>query len=142
MILLEIPRPAVEEGKAFFPESGRFGRHQAPAIPSPPVPLPLEYLHQELPLPLASATPRSIWVGDHRSPKINLSPEAPSAAELAAGDFLHLRRPCDHRKDRLGVADPSLLLDAREKTPFAGDDRRTPRLGSGREEEGVGTGET
>ena len=95
------------------------------------MPLPLQSLHQDLSLPLASATPRSILVGDHRSPKITLSP---------SGDSLHLRRPCDHRKDRLGVADPSLLLDACEKMPFAGDDRRTPRLCSGREEEGVGIG--
>ena len=81
-------------------------------------------------------------IGNHIRPKITLFPEAPSAAELAAGDSLHLRRPCDHRKDRLGVAEPFLLLYAREKTPFAGNDRRTPRLGSGREEEGVGTGQT
>ena len=31
MILLVLPWPAVEQGKAFFPESGRFGRRQAPA---------------------------------------------------------------------------------------------------------------
>ena len=50
--------------------------------------------------------------------------------------------PYDHKEDCLGVADPSLHPDAREEPPFAGDDRRTPRLCSGREEEGVGTGQT
>ena len=75
-------------------------------------------------------------------PKHHFVPEAPSTVELAAGDSLHLRRPYDHREDRLGVADPSLHLDAREEPPFAGDNRRTPRLCSGREEEGVGAGQT
>ena len=53
-------------------------------------------------------------------------PEAPSAAELAAGDSLRPRRPVDQRKDRLGVADPSLASDALEEPPFAGDDRQNP----------------
>ena len=42
VILLELPWPTFEEGKAFFPESGQFGRRQAPvdsvttrASPSP-----------------------------------------------------------------------------------------------------------
>ena len=68
--------------------------------------------------------------------------EAPSATKLAAGDSLHPRRPCDHRKDRLGVADPSLRSDAHEETPFAGDDRRTPRLGSGQRKRREKTSQT
>ena len=68
--------------------------------------------------------------------------EAPSATELAAGDSLHARRPCDHRKDRLGVTDPSLRSNAREETPFAGDDRRTPRLGSGQRKRREKTSQT
>ena len=64
------------------------------------------------------------------------------AAELAAGDSLRPLRPFDYREDRLGVADPSLHLDAREEPPFASDDRRMSRLCSGREEEGVGTSQT
>ena len=34
--------------------------------------------------------------------KITLPPKLPSAAELAAGDFLHLRRPYDYRSNHLG----------------------------------------
>ena len=142
MILLELPWPAFEEGKAFFPESGQFGRRQAPVDSvatrassspiSPPRTLPSSREHN----------PSLNFGWRPPQPKNHFVPEAPSAVELAAGDSLHLRRPCDHRKDRLGVADPFLLLDARKKTPFAGDDRRTPRLCSGREEEGVGTGQT
>ena len=133
---------AKRPGEAFFPESGWFGRRQAPAESiatsaspsrlSPPRTLPSSRKHNPS-LNFGRRPPQ---------PKHHFVPEAPSAEELAAGDSLHLRRPCDHRKDRLGVADPSVLLDAREKTSFAGDDRRMPRLCSGREEEGVGTGQT
>ena len=92
------------------------------------MPLPLDSLHQELSHPLASTTPRSILAGDHRSPKLAIHPNAPSAAELAAGDSFHPRLPYDHRKDRLGVVDPSLHSDAREEPPNAGEDRQSPRL--------------
>lgn len=81
-------------------------------------------------------------LGNHygRNPQIHRS--LPSAAELAADDSLRPHHSLDHREDRLGVADPSLHSDAREEPPFVGDDRRTPRLCSGREEEGWGTGQT
>ena len=90
------------------------------------MPLHLHSVHQELSLPLASTTPRSILAGDHRSPKLTIHPNAPSAAELAAGDSLHPRLPYDHRKDRLGVADTFLHSDAHEEPPNAGEDRRSP----------------
>ena len=142
VILLVLPWPAVEQGKAFFLESDWFDRRQAPAdsIATSASPSPLSPPRT---LPSSREHNPSLNFGRRPpQPKNHFVPEAPSAAELAAGDSLHLRRPCDHRKDRLGVEDPYLLLDAREETPFAGDDRRTPRLGSGREEEGVGTGQT
>ena len=136
------PQPAIVGGRPSSPSPANAAAATALAIPAPPDPPPLHYLHQELPLPLVNPSPYSILIETHCGGKLTLSPKPPSAAELAAGDSLHLRLPCDHRKDRLGVADPSLLLDAREKTPFAGDDHRMPRLCSGREEEGVGTGQT
>ena len=69
-------------------------------------------------------------------------PEAPSAAELAAGDSLRPRRPVDHREDRLGVADPSLPLNALEEPPFAGDDHRNPAPARAEEKEGEAIGQT
>ena len=104
------------------------------ANPAPPAPPPLRSLHQELPHSPANPTPYLILIGSHRRQQITLSPELPSAAELAAGDTLHLRQPRDHRENRPGCADPSLPSGAREEQPNAGDDRRSPApLGQRRE---------
>ena len=43
----------------------------------------------------------------------------PSAAELAAGDFLRPHLPSTHREDRLGLADPSLPSGHRGELPIA-----------------------
>ena len=100
----------------------------------PPEPPPLHSLRQKPPHPPVNPSPYSILIGNHRRLKTTLPPKLPSAAELAAGDFLHLRRPYDHRENRPSRADPSLPSGAREEQPNAGDDRRSPApLGQRRE---------
>ena len=142
VILLELPWPAFEEGKAFFPESGQFGRRQAPvdsvatrASPSP--------ISPPRTLPPSRVGNPSINFGRRPpQPKDHFVPEASSAAELAAGDLLHLRRPYDHWENRPSHADPSLPSDAREELPNTGEDRRSPRLCSARGRGGSATGQT
>ena len=65
---------------------------------------------------------------DRRPPehKSHFATVALSAAELAAGDSFHLRRPNNRLEDRLGLAVPSPPLDAREALPFVDGDRRSP----------------
>ena len=82
--------------------------------------------HQELPRSLAELPSYPTSVGDHRSTKVTSPPWLFSAAELAAGDSFHLRRPINHPEDRLGLAVPSPPLDAREAPPFVDGDRRSP----------------
>ena len=65
-------------------------------------------------------------IGNHRHLKTTLPPKLPSAAELAAGDFLHLRRPYDYQSDHLGPLNPLVASAFRTEPPFAGDDRRSP----------------
>ena len=95
---------------------------------------PLRSLHQEPSHPPVNSFPCLILIGSHRHHKLTLSPKLPFAAELAAGDFLHLQRPYDHRENRPSRADPSPPSGPREEQPNAGDDRRSPApLGQRRE---------
>ena len=66
------------------------------------------------------------------------APEPPSAAELAAGDFLRPHLPNDHREDRPGLADPSLPSGPRGELPFVDGDRRSPASARAEREEGEG----
>ena len=103
-------------------------------------------MHQDLPYPPKRHRPTPLEPAElpslpdtarnhhGRNPQIHRS--LPSAAELAAGDSLHPRLPYDHRKDRLGVADPFLHTDAREEPPNTGEDRRSPASVRPEEEEG------
>ena len=113
-------------GEALFPNSGWFGRRRAPvqyvaashsfAQPTPPV---------TSPCPCGAAQHLSLYRRPPE-PKTHSTPVAPSAAELAAGDSFHLRRPSDHQGDRLGLASPSLPSGALEEPPFVAGDRRSP----------------
>ena len=117
-----VDRPVV----AIFPNSGRFGRRRAPvqyatartspAHPTPPVASPCPCGAAQLP----NLDRRPL------EPKNHFTTVAPSAAELAAGDSFHLRRPSDHQGDRLGLASPSLPSDALEEPPFVAGDRLSP----------------
>ena len=66
------------------------------------------------------------------------APEPPSAAELAAGDFLRPHLPSAHREDRPGLADPSLPSGPRGELPFVDGDRRSPASARAEREEGEG----
>jgi len=113
-------------GEALFPNSGQLGRRQVPvryiaashslAQPTPPVASPCPCGAAQLPN-LDRRPPE---------PKNHFTTVAPSAVELAAGDFLHPRRPSDHQEDRLGLAGPSPPSDALEEPPFVAGDRRSP----------------
>ena len=86
--------------------------------------------------------PYSILIGNHRRLKTTLPPKLPSAAELAAGDFLHLRRPYDYRSDHLGPLNPLVASAFQTEPPFAGDDRRSPAPLGQRRETTRATGQT
>ena len=66
------------------------------------------------------------------------APEPPSAAELAAGDFLRPHLPSAHREDRPGLAGPSLPSGALEEPPFVDGDRRRPATVRAERKEGEG----
>ena len=129
-------------GKAFFPESGRFGRRQVPADSVATSASPSPFTPPRTLPPSSEHNPTLNFGRRPPQPQTHFVPEASSAAELVADDSLRPHHSHDHREDRLGVADPSLHSDAREEPLFAGDDRRMSRLCSGREGEGVGTSQT
>ena len=120
------PQAVVWPGEVLFPNSGRFGRRQAPvkfvaashsfAQPAPPVVSPSPCRAAQLPN-FGRRPP------EHKNHFTNV---APSAAELAAGDSFHLRRPSDHQGDRPSLAVPSPPSGAREEPPFVDGDRRRP----------------
>ena len=75
-------------------------------------------------------------------PQNHFATEASSAAKLAAGSSLRPHLPDDRREDRPGVADPSPPSGPRKEPPVAGDDRRTPRLGTGQRKRREKTSQT
>ena len=89
------------------------------------MPLPLHSLHQELSLPLVSATPRSILVGNHRSPKPTIHPNAFSAAKLVASDSVHVGDHGGYPRVRLDLLSTPMFSDHQGTPPFAGNPRRS-----------------
>ena len=90
------------------------------------MPPPLHSLHQELFLPLASTTPRSILAGDHRSPKLTIHPNAFSAAKLVVGDSVHIGDHGGYPQTRLDRLSTPMSSDHQGTPPFAG--KSSPEL--------------
>ena len=123
-------------GKAFFPESGRFGRRQVPADSVATSASPSPFSPPRALPPSREYNPTLDFGQRPPQPQTHYPPEASSAAKLAAGSSLRPHRPGDHLEDRTGVADPSRPSGTRGEPPFAGDDRRCPASVRAKEEEG------
>ena len=108
-----------------FPNSGNRGRRlclvHSDTIRASPSPLSS---------PLASwtslsSTPLPIWPGSHRRQEPHPSRWLPSAAELAAGDSVHVGDHGGYPRVRLDLLSTPMFSDPRGVLPFTGEPRRS-----------------
>ena len=72
-----------------------------------------------------SAAPRSILIGNHRSPKPTIHPNAFSVAKLVAGDSVHVGDHGGYPRVRLDLLSTPMFSDHQGTPPFAGNPRRS-----------------
>ena len=112
-------------GKAFFPESGRFGRRQVPADSVATSASPSPFSPPRALPPSREYNPTLDFGQRPPQPQTHYPPETISAAKLVAGNSVHVGDHSGYPRVRLDLLSTPMHSDHRGTPPFAGEPRRS-----------------